>query len=335
MGHRKGDSSTYLQYYMSNFIDVDCQSICFGTAPQHDLVHLAARLRRHDDAPKALTVQQLSEIEGHESLDKYRKKRTRAMIDWKNQGYGSRKQAEGTEMAERYDRYQKKIDTLRKHLKAERLQRSIREFHTSVHVEEIDRQLRGIKPSDAIAPPNIEYDLPERAKVASLFSQAADITDRGTLHLIRIELITTLAQLCKRRESPCRGSDKRGRKSVASKAMTRSIRSRAQVSLRYESEDADDRFSPSLGGSATYTPDPSRPTCPFCQWHGTHGESQRRKTWRLDSLARHVRDQHLKRKRAPFLCPWPDCEAVLADSEHFASHAARHNLDLPPTVLRG
>ncbi|KAM4067346.1 hypothetical protein HRG_001311 [Hirsutella rhossiliensis] len=52
MGHRKGDSSTYLQYYMSNFIDVDCQSICFGTAPQHDLVQLAARLRRHDGAPK-------------------------------------------------------------------------------------------------------------------------------------------------------------------------------------------------------------------------------------------------------------------------------------------
>lgn len=55
MGHRQGDSRVYVQYYMSTFNDADCQSICFGSAPQHDLAHLAGRLLRHGDAPTALT----------------------------------------------------------------------------------------------------------------------------------------------------------------------------------------------------------------------------------------------------------------------------------------
>ncbi|KAJ6443703.1 hypothetical protein O9K51_04882 [Purpureocillium lavendulum] len=112
MGHRKGDSSTYLQYYMSNFIDVDCQSICFGTAPQHDLVQLAARLRRHDGAPKELTVDQLAAIHNNKKLVEYREGRRRAVLDWKQQGYRSREEAKGTEMWERYDHYNKEANKL-------------------------------------------------------------------------------------------------------------------------------------------------------------------------------------------------------------------------------
>ncbi|KAM4067441.1 hypothetical protein HRG_001378 [Hirsutella rhossiliensis] len=97
MGHRRGDSSTYLQYYMSNFIDVDC--------------------------------------------------------------YRSREHAEGTEMQKRYDRYNKKINNLRRVLKASQLQKAIQDFHTNVHVDEVDRQLRGVKPADVISPPNIEHGI--------------------------------------------------------------------------------------------------------------------------------------------------------------------------------
>ncbi|KAK8148635.1 hypothetical protein G3M48_009555 [Beauveria asiatica] len=41
---------------------MDCQSICFGSAPQQDLIHLAARLQRHDAAPTCLTEEQLAEV---------------------------------------------------------------------------------------------------------------------------------------------------------------------------------------------------------------------------------------------------------------------------------
>jgi hypothetical protein len=59
---------------------------------------------------------------------------------------------------------------LNKKLKAERLQQVIKEFHDSIDVEEIDRQLNGIRSSNVIASPTIKYELPERARVARLFS---------------------------------------------------------------------------------------------------------------------------------------------------------------------
>jgi hypothetical protein len=55
-----------------------------------------------------------------------------------------------------------------------------------------------------IAPSTIKYDLPERARVARLFSQAADVRNREELHPLRLDLVRTLARLCKRTESPCR-----------------------------------------------------------------------------------------------------------------------------------
>jgi len=41
---------------------------------------------------------------------------------------------------------------------------------------------------------------------------------------------------------------------------------------------------------------------------------------RIDSLARHLRTQHLQRKRAPFSCPNDGCSAVLKHAKHFATH---------------
>lgn len=45
--HRQGDSGAHVQCYMSNFNDVDRQSIYFKSLPQHDRIHLAGRLLRH------------------------------------------------------------------------------------------------------------------------------------------------------------------------------------------------------------------------------------------------------------------------------------------------
>ncbi|RYO82759.1 hypothetical protein DL764_009563 [Monosporascus ibericus] len=193
MGHRQGDSRVYVMYYMSTFIDADCQSICFGSAPQHDLVHLAGRLLRHGDAPTALTDQQKFEVNQDPKLVKYRQKRTRALQQWKWQGYRSREEAEGTDMASRYDHYKKKADCLGKRLKAERLQRAIKDFHDLIHVEEVNRQLNGVKPSSVLVPPTVKYELPERAQVAHLFSKAADSINRDRLHKLRMQLLGIFA----------------------------------------------------------------------------------------------------------------------------------------------
>ncbi|KXX73588.1 hypothetical protein MMYC01_210372, partial [Madurella mycetomatis] len=214
MGHRQGDSRVYVQYYISTFNDADCQSICFGSAPQYDLVHLAGRLLRHSDAPTALTNQQKFEVNQDSKLVKYRRERTRALQELKSQGYRTRADAEGTNLVARYDCYKRKANRLSKKLKSERLQRAIEEFHDSVHVDEINRQLNGIKPADVIAPPSITYDLPERARVARLFSRAADMKVRDELHPLCMDLVRTTTQLCKRIESPYRRQAKGGRKAI-------------------------------------------------------------------------------------------------------------------------
>ncbi|KAJ3486544.1 hypothetical protein NLG97_g6593 [Lecanicillium saksenae] len=104
-------------------------------------------------------------------------------------------------MREDYDRCSKEADRLSKYLKDIRLRQVIQDFHTDIHVEEVDRQLRGIKPADIIAPPGIQYDLAERAQVAQLYATAAKIPEADQLHGIRVELVRRISQLCSRRES--------------------------------------------------------------------------------------------------------------------------------------
>jgi hypothetical protein len=247
----------------------------------------------------------------------------------KSQGYGTRAAAEGTKLAARYDHFKKKADRLNKGLKTERLQRAIREFHESIHVEEVNRQLNGIKPSKVIAPPTIEYELTERARVAQLFSQAADVTSREALYPLRIKLVRTLAQLCKRRESPCR-RQKRSRMANTSKASTQTG-SPSSVP-RGASETCDEKITKP---AVQVTPDRPLLFCPFCRWADDEiGEGQRRKTWRIDSLARHLRTQHLTRRRTSFVCPYNGCLEVLMDAGHFANHTeCQHRLHLPPALL--
>jgi len=68
-----------------------------------------------------------------------------------------------------------------------------------------------------IAPPTVNYELPERAQVAQLFSQAADVLTREALYPLCMSLLKAMAQLCRRRESPCRPHMRRSRKTVAPK----------------------------------------------------------------------------------------------------------------------
>ncbi|KAH6874580.1 hypothetical protein B0T10DRAFT_361667, partial [Thelonectria olida] len=73
-----------------------------------------------------------------------------------------------TGVGKRYEKYRKRVESLRKTLSAKRLERAISEFHETTHAKEIDQQLQGIKPSELLAPSTIQYELEERAEVARL-----------------------------------------------------------------------------------------------------------------------------------------------------------------------
>ncbi|KAM0267469.1 hypothetical protein ACHAQH_010106, partial [Verticillium albo-atrum] len=199
MGHRLGDSSTYVRYYMGDFIGADTQSIVFGSDLQTDLIHLMGRLQRHGDAPTKLTDEQRLDIHKDPKLARYCQKRRRAMEKFKREGYRSYTAAKDTQAGKQYNKYRKKAESLRKTLTNRRLDQAIKDFHDTIHAEEVDRQLQGTKPdAELLAPSTIKYELQERAEVARLFSQAADVTNREELHQLRLRLIVALSQLCKR-----------------------------------------------------------------------------------------------------------------------------------------
>ena len=321
MGHRQGDSRVYVQYYMSNFNDVDCQSICFGSAPQHDAVHLAGRLLRHSDAPTTLTEEQLFEVSQHPELAKCRQKSAKLLEQMRSWGYSTRAAAEGTELAAQYDRHKKKACSLSKRLRHARLAQAVKDFHDSVHIDEVNRQLNGIKLSNVIAPPTASYELPERAKVARLFSQAVEVTDRKALLRLRIDLISTLAGLCTRRESPCR------RQNMFRIANTPNVTGIPRI--------ADETITRPAIRSTRGRERGGFLFCPFCRWADAEvGEDQRQKSWRMDSLARHMRTQHLRAIATPFDCPYKNCLDILKSPSHFVNHVElRHQLRLPPAIL--
>ena len=329
MGHRKGDSSTYLTYYMSNFIDRDCQSICFGSTPQQDLIHLAARLQRHDAAPTCLTEEELAEINEDDDLKALRLAKANAVQAWKDLGYRSREAAAGTTVRQDYDRYSREAENLSKYLKAIRLRQVLERFHTNVHVEEIDRQLRGIKPADIIAPPSIAYDLSERAHVAKSYAAAAEVTGAEQLHELRLELIGEVSRLCGRQESRAIRETKR--------KLTRGTGQASPLTdAGGETDGEKRRVRPRRPNMADRTPDRDETglICAFCRWHGHHGSADRTKTWQMRHLVRHLKSMHLNKLKMPFLCPWQDCEAILGSREHFASHSQEHGQDLQASVFR-
>jgi hypothetical protein len=83
---------------------------------------------------------------------------------------------EGDKQVRRYHKCRQKADNLRKRLHDDLLARRIEEFHNSSDFEEMKRQLNDQKTSECFAPPEIEYQLPRRKRIAGLFSEVANVS---------------------------------------------------------------------------------------------------------------------------------------------------------------
>ncbi|KAJ0100679.1 hypothetical protein J7T55_012537, partial [Diaporthe amygdali] len=214
MGHSVGDSSTYQRFYMPDYNEVDFQEIVFGSEPQRDLIHLMGRLLRHGDAPTSLSKEQKAEVDSDPKLRSLRRKRESVVALMKRKGWTIKKLKATVSTTRRsdargeyktydeYQRYNKKIHSLRQNLQARRLARAIREFHGSIHGQEISRQLKGVQPSEYLAPPNLRYQLPARGVVAKLFSKVVDSSNGEEIFLLRMRLVRELALLSNQSESP-------------------------------------------------------------------------------------------------------------------------------------
>ncbi|KAH7304408.1 hypothetical protein B0I35DRAFT_328326, partial [Stachybotrys elegans] len=191
------------EYYMTDLIGNDTQAIIFGGDPQTDFVNMMGRLERHGLAPTELTEEQKQEVRDSPELLECRQKISEALVLLKKQGYRSYVAAKKAGKGQDYEKHKKRLDSLRKKLESQRLKEEIAAFHKTIHGKEIAQQLNGMKPTkDALAPSTDEYELEERTEVVGLFSQAPYVTTHEELFQCRLKLVSALARLCNRRESP-------------------------------------------------------------------------------------------------------------------------------------
>ena len=161
MGHRHG--STYERYYMPDLIERDFQSIYFGTPSQDLLIQSVARMgiSRDRRAPTELTEDQKLEIRNNLELVQLRKDRKRYKDEIYRQKYDSMEAAKGTDLYDRYKCVEHKISSMSNKLRRKRLDQAFQDFHDSVDIIEVNKQLYGITATGILTRPAIQYELCE------------------------------------------------------------------------------------------------------------------------------------------------------------------------------
>jgi hypothetical protein len=340
MGNR-GD--VYERYYLPSFIDADCQAIYLGSTRREDLIRAIGRLERYEGAPDKLTDVQKREILNHPDIVKCIRDRERYAAKIKKRGYSTLKAAKDTLWYKRHSQAQGKLNSLKVKLSHALLEKTIEDFHETVHVGEVDRQMRGILPAtEVLTPSTIEYELEERATVARLLFQPLDDLGDDQVFHVRVQLVQALAQLCTRQESPHQfkvsKSRKRSQPTDGFQTLcepsegcdivmgTDDMVTNVQQSLRACVIDATVN-SESILDSAQDLPNATNLYCAFCRWGDEEAGPRKRKHLfsRIDSLGRHVRVQHLKKRAKGFRCPYEGCSAFLGNAMHFLHHTARQH----------
>ena len=224
---------------------------------------------------------------------------------------------------------QSKINCLKTKLSRELLNKTIDEFHETVHSAKVERQMQGIMPSpEVLNPPTIKYELAERATVARLLFQPADGMSLEKVFQVRIQLVDALVQLCGRQETPYQFRVSRLGKRLREVDDLDEPCKRSKV--EYTVIDEDDSFVdiPPVADSADVTTVELR--CPFCKCDKEAGPRKREHKYpRRDSWKRHVRGQHLTDQAVGegFDCPYGGCDAFLGTATQFLRHAEGQHCD--------
>ncbi|KFY79510.1 hypothetical protein V499_01506 [Pseudogymnoascus sp. VKM F-103] len=201
--HIMGNSGdVYERYYMPDFVDKDCQGIYLGTPRRDDLIRRVGRLARHGRCPSSLTDEQKLEIKNHPDIVKAATLRNTYGQEIKLKGYTTIKAAQGTKLFEQHKEAQANINNLRRQLSDALLEKTIKEFHINVHTDEVNRQMQGIYPADALTSPPKKYELKERAAIVKMLGMSLNDLDEDQVIEVRITFVDNLALICNRQECP-------------------------------------------------------------------------------------------------------------------------------------
>ncbi|CAG8972321.1 hypothetical protein HYALB_00001724 [Hymenoscyphus albidus] len=231
--------------------------------------------------------------------------------------YPTIKAAQGIAWFKRHQKAQRKINCKKGKLKDKLLNSSIDKFYETIHFEEVDRQIQGILPdAEVLNPSTIEYQLEERATVARLLFQPFDNLNVDKAFNVRVQLVDVLAKLCHLQETPSKFKAANSKKPLIAHHRLHA----SDNAKMLQDKLGENRDTQTLVCKDLHSDSPLQ--CPICEF----GSFSRK-----DSLARHVKTQHLTRRATAdgFPCPYEGCSAYLAGTPHFMNHTARqHNLCL-------
>jgi hypothetical protein len=326
MGNR-GD--VYERYYMPNFIARDTLAIYLGTTPRDDLIKSVGNLERHEGAPDRLTDAQKREIWNDPEIVSLVRRRDGYAAKIKQRGYATIKAAQGTRYFTLHAEVQREINCLKPKLGRKLLDKTIDEFHETVHSAEVERQMQGILPShEALNPSTIKYELEERATVARLLFQPFDGMSLEELSQVRVQIVDAIVQLCGRQETPHQFKASRTSKRMREADDVHHTYKRLKAEeFLIEDEDPLADISPITDNAEGTT----ELRCPFCDCDMEAAPRKRNYEFpRRDSRKRHVRAQHLTEHAVGdgFDCPYEGCSAFLGTATHFLRHAEGQHGDL-------
>jgi hypothetical protein len=305
-------------------------------------------MNRHRDhlAPSDLTEDQLEGIKDSDQIRRLREQRL-ALKDEMRALYGTLKKAKHAD-PDRYREHEtvvKELVRVRAVCRRERKAEFRQDYFETMPVAEIDKQIdqllgesRDIYSADATEewnPSVPEYPFVERARIAdAFFGPDAELTDGERTLTRRIQVVSDLLALCKKRQQYRRGKPFNWNK----------VEKACDDTISYQDNEDEKTIKPSPP-SPPLSPRPSPDQCPFCFFEdGLSPEDRMRPYARIDSLRRHVLRVHLNQASrhdhglrglrqphsmvpiwdGPIVCPIPDCGGLILDSQmHYQSHAAR------------
>ena len=320
MGHL---GSTYEKYYTPTHIARDFQSIYFGSPSEDLLIQSVARmgLSRDRRAPTELDDEQQEKLRNDPALAVLRKERETYKRQLHDRGFNPLAQGQGTDLYKKYEDTKRKIGSTYQSLYRERLEAAIREFHDSIDTIEIARQLSGKAATEVLTLPAVEFELRERAAVASMLFKP--IQDDKT----RVRFVRTLARLCHKQETPQPKALKRKKVDF----VVCEDNGSSSSSKRKKSVDGFEKTPPSQDGEKIletqsqqlYSIISPHPVCLICIGNEEFSYERRmRHIPRKDVLKKHVETHfRLPELQSGLQCRHPNCSDILTDMMHFKRHA--------------
>lgn len=311
MGHARAE--TFDHYYIQQIVGIDTQSAYLGTPSQDALVRLVGQMSLTRDLRAAMSVQ--ASVTKHFHDDGNIQKQTKELEDlrWDIMSqFGSIKASRSSTLFAQYSSVQAKIRNRTQKLKKD----AHRQYHQRYFAEnssrEIDRQRESRPFDDVVQQPRFSFA--ERAVLAQVLcrNDNADKLCEQSRRETRQVALCNMISLCQHREQP---------------PLPPPVRSNENASVAKDEPSS----LPAL--------DEKDLDCPWCFYELAFPVDTRTRSFsRLDSLRRHIEDQHLHYidYSEGASCPFPACEAKESTEEFFRNHlATQHDLKLPKMAPRG